>query len=137
MNTGTTAQHWADILELRPEVRASDGSVGELQMSLHKAVYQTVDVPYRKVENYGDITEPSPNFVGFFARVARRLGTTAEAPALFHLDQGDGRRQEPCAGWALSHGRQPGGVLRPLRATDHRLVGEGLSRTLGLSEALA
>jgi hypothetical protein len=29
-------------------------------MSLHKAVYQTVDVPYRKVENYGDITEPPP-----------------------------------------------------------------------------
>src|SRR3954465_7831033 len=38
-----------DVLERRPEVRASDGSVGELQMSLHKAVYQTVDVPYRKV----------------------------------------------------------------------------------------
>jgi hypothetical protein len=90
VKTGTTAQHWADILELRPEVRASDGSVGELQMSLHKAVYQTVDVPYRKVENYGDITEPTPNLVGFFARVARRLGTTAEAPALFHLDQGMG-----------------------------------------------
>src|SRR5207302_4048043 len=70
--------------------RASDGSVGELQMSLHKAVYQTVDVPYRKVEYYGDITEPTPNLVGFFARVARRLGTTADAPALFHLDQGMG-----------------------------------------------
>jgi hypothetical protein len=85
-----SAQHWADTLELRPEVRASDGSVGELQMSLHKAVYQTVDVPYRKVEYYGDITEPTPSLVGFFARVARRLGTTADAPALFHLDQGMG-----------------------------------------------
>lgn len=59
-------------------------------MSLHKAVYQTVDVPYRKVEYYGDITEPTPNLVGFFARVARRLGTAADAPALFHLDQGMG-----------------------------------------------
>src|SRR3954466_5880756 len=83
-------EHWADALELRPEVRASDGSVGELQMSLHKAVYQTVDVPYRKVDYYGDITEPTPNLVGFFARVARRLGTNADAPALFHLDQGMG-----------------------------------------------
>ncbi|MER6590345.1 DUF499 domain-containing protein [Micromonospora purpureochromogenes] len=88
--TATTAPHWADVLELRPEVRASDGSIGELQMSLYKAVYQTIDVPYRKVGYYGDITEPTPNLVGFFARVARRLGTGADAPALFHLDQGMG-----------------------------------------------
>jgi hypothetical protein len=47
MSTGTVP-HWVDVLSLRPEVTASDGSVGELQMSLHKAVYQTVDVPYRK-----------------------------------------------------------------------------------------
>lgn len=90
MTSTNTPQHWANVLELRQEVRASDGSVGELQMSLHKAVYQTVDVPYRKVGYYGDITEPTPNLVGFFARVARRLGTTADAPALFHLDQGMG-----------------------------------------------
>ena len=50
--------HWADLLALRPEVTSSDGSVGELQMSLHKAVYQTVDVPYRDVSYYADITEP-------------------------------------------------------------------------------
>ncbi|WP_432106023.1 DUF499 domain-containing protein [Streptomyces sp. bgisy091] len=85
-----TASHWADVLTLRAEVTASDGSVGELQMSLHKAVYQTVDVPYRKVEYYGDITQPTPNLVGFFSRVARRLGTDAETTALFHLDQGMG-----------------------------------------------
>ncbi|RIW43218.1 DUF499 domain-containing protein, partial [Micromonospora endophytica] len=88
--TAAHTPHWADFLELRPEVRTSDGSIGELQMSLHKAVYQTVDVPYRKVEYYGDITEPTPNLVGFFSRVARRLGTEADAPALFHLDQGMG-----------------------------------------------
>ncbi|MEA5365410.1 DUF499 domain-containing protein [Amycolatopsis sp., V23-08] len=90
MTTRKPAAHWADVLQLRPEVRTSDGSIGELQMSLHKAVYQTVDVPYRKVVYYGDITEPTPNLTGFFARVARRLGTDAEAPALFHLDQGMG-----------------------------------------------
>lgn len=90
MTNSSTVQHWADVLNLRPEVRASDGSVGDLQMSLYKAVYQTVDVPYRKVDYYGDITEPTPNLVGFFARVARRLGTSADAPALFHLDQGMG-----------------------------------------------
>ena len=34
--------HWANVLNLRDEVRRTDGSVGELQMSLAKAVYQTV-----------------------------------------------------------------------------------------------
>ncbi|MGD1225784.1 DUF499 domain-containing protein [Streptomyces krungchingensis] len=90
MNAHPIMKHWADILSLRPEVRASDGSVGELQMSLHKAVYQTVDVPYRKVDYYVDITQPTPNLIGFFGQVARRLGTSGEATALFHLDQGMG-----------------------------------------------
>src|SRR4051794_15130780 len=85
-----TIPHWADVLALRDEVVASDGSVGELQMSLHKAVYQTVDVPYRKLDYYVAITQPTPNLVGFFARVARRLGTDADSTALFHLDQGMG-----------------------------------------------
>jgi hypothetical protein len=88
--TPGSVPHWADVLPLRSEVTASDGSVGELQMSLHKAVYRTVDVPYRKVDYYVDITQPTPNLVGFFARVARRLGTDADATALFHLDQGMG-----------------------------------------------
>ena len=88
--TSSTVPHWADVLTIRPEVAGSDGSIGELQMSLHKAVYQTVDVPYRKVDYYVDITQPTPNLVGFFARVARRLGTAADAAALFHLDQGMG-----------------------------------------------
>ena len=82
--------HWADVLTLRDEVRTSDGSVGELQMSLHKAVYQTVVVPYRQVDYYVDITQPTPSLVGFFGRVARRLGGDADCTALFHLDQGMG-----------------------------------------------
>jgi hypothetical protein len=59
-------------------------------MSLHKAVYQTVDVPYRRPDYYVDITQPTPALVGFFARVARRLGSNQESTALFHLDQGMG-----------------------------------------------
>jgi len=86
----TDTPHWADVLALRAEVAGSDGSVGELQMSLHKAVYQMVDVPYRKVDYYVDITQPTPNLTGFYARVARRLGTNNDATALFHLDQGMG-----------------------------------------------
>ena len=82
--------HWTEALTLRPEVLASDGGVGELQMSLHKAVYQTVDVPYRDVAYYSDITQPTPNLIGFFSRVARRLGSKSESTALYHLDQGMG-----------------------------------------------
>ena len=83
--------HWADVLTLRDEVRQSDGSVGELQMSLAKAVYQTVPVPYAKCEYYADITQPTPLLVGFLGKVARRLGVKGlEAQACFHLDQGMG-----------------------------------------------
>jgi hypothetical protein len=45
------APPWTDVLAMRPEVSDSEGRVGELQMSLHKAVYQTVDVPYRRVDH--------------------------------------------------------------------------------------
>jgi hypothetical protein len=85
-----TMPSWTALLTLRPEVVASDGGVGDLQMSLHKAVYQTVEVPYRDVGYYADITQPTPNLVGFFSRVARRLNNAGEAVALYHLDQGMG-----------------------------------------------
>jgi hypothetical protein len=85
-----TMPSWTELLKLRPEVVASDGGVGELQMSLHKAVYQTVNVPYRDVGYYAEITQPTPNLVGFFAQIARRLANAGEAVALYHLDQGMG-----------------------------------------------
>ncbi|MDQ6893719.1 MAG: DUF499 domain-containing protein [Acidobacteriota bacterium] len=85
-----TVRNWTDLLTLRPEVIASDGGVGELQMSLHKAVYQTSDVPYRDVGYFAEITEPTPNLIGFFSRLARRLANAGEAVALYHLDQGMG-----------------------------------------------
>lgn len=90
MSTSTTP-HWADVLRLRDEVRATDGSVGELQMSLAKAVYQTVPVPYAMCEYYTDITQPTPLLVGFLGRVARRLGIPGlDSQSCFHLDQGMG-----------------------------------------------
>jgi len=83
--------HWTDVLTLRDEVRLTDGSVGELQMSLAKAIYQTVPVPYARCGYYTDITQPTPLLVGFLGRVARRLGVLGvEAHACFHLDQGMG-----------------------------------------------
>lgn len=83
--------HWADILTLREEVRRTEGSVGELQMSLAKALYQTVPVPYAQCAYYTEITQPTPLLVGFLGRVARRLGVQGvQAQACFHLDQGMG-----------------------------------------------
>lgn len=83
--------HWADTLALRDEVRLTDGSIGDLQMSLTKAVYQTVPVPYANCSYYTDITQPTPLLVGFLARIARRLGVKGVAAhACFHLDQGMG-----------------------------------------------
>lgn len=86
----TTVPHWADVLQVRPEVRSTDGAVGELQMSLHKVAYGSVDVPYRKAAYYSEITQPTPSLIGFLGTVARRLGAQSEARALFHLDQGMG-----------------------------------------------
>jgi len=87
----TRPARWTEVLHLRDEVRHTDGSVGELQMSLAKAVYQTVPVPYAKCGYFTDITQPTPKLVGFLGRVARRLGVHGvDATACFHLDQGMG-----------------------------------------------
>ncbi len=102
----TDVKCWADVLRLRDEVVATDGSVGELQMSLSKAVYQTVAVPYAKVDYYADITQPTPKLVGFLGRVARRLGVNGlESQACFHLDQGmGGGKSHALVGlWHLVH----------------------------------
>lgn len=50
MTAPANVTHWSGVLPLRDEVRLTDGSVGELQMSLAKAVYQTVLVPYTRCE---------------------------------------------------------------------------------------
>ena len=85
-----SSRNWTSVLTVRPEVVASDGGVGDLQMSLHRAVYQTAKAPYQDVAYYGDITQPTPNLVGFFGRIARRLSGAQEPIALYHLDQGMG-----------------------------------------------
>lgn len=87
----TGAVYWADILSLRGEVIASEGRIGDLQMSLYSAVYADRVVEYRQPDYYSDITEPTAGLVGFMATIARRLGGygTGEQ-ALFHLDQGMG-----------------------------------------------
>ena len=74
--------HWADVLELRPEVVQRRGHADGLQMSLYKAVYQTTDVPYRDAGYWCDITEPTTKLVEFMAEIARHLGGAGGAGQL-------------------------------------------------------
>lgn len=92
----STVRHWADVLELRPEVVARRGHAEGLQMSLYEAVYQTTDVPYRDATYWCDITEPTTKLVEFMADIARHLagagvaGQLLSGTSLYHLDQGMG-----------------------------------------------
>lgn len=128
--------NWAERLELRDEVVASDGSVGELQMSLGKVVYQTVDVPYRKASYWCDITEPTDTMVGVFASVARRLwsSSSADATALFQFAQGmGGGKSHALVGmWHMAHDPQTfftSGVGQRVTAT-----AQAGGRTLGIGD---
>ncbi len=88
--------HWADVLELRPEVVQRHGQAQGLQMSLYEAAYQTADVPYREASYWCDITEPTTKLVEFMAEITRLLagaglaGEMFDGNRLFHLDQGMG-----------------------------------------------
>ncbi|MGA3354895.1 MAG: DUF499 domain-containing protein [Acidimicrobiales bacterium] len=93
----TVVDHWASVLELRPEVVARRGHAEGLQMSLYDAVYQTSDVPYHVATYWCDITEPTTKLVEFMAEICRQLaGGNVEGEllpggdSLFHLDQGMG-----------------------------------------------
>ena len=92
----TAVAHWADALQLRPEVLARHGHAEGLQMSLYDAVYQTTDVPYRDATYWCDITEPTTKLVEFMAEIACQLadsgldGELFGGDSLFHLDQGMG-----------------------------------------------
>ena len=93
----TTVEHWAEVLQLRPEVLQRHGHAQGLQMSLYEAVYQTTDVPYREASYWCDITEPTDKLVEFMANVTRQLGAApldgqllGVGDSLFHLDQGMG-----------------------------------------------
>ena len=94
--TGTSAPWW-QVVELREEVRASDGAIDDVQMSLHNGVFGTDGVgagrtPYADAGYYGDITHPTGSLVELMARVAVRLGVpgSTQTSALWRLDQAMG-----------------------------------------------
>ncbi len=93
---GTSAPWW-QVVELREEVRASDGAIDDVQMSLHDAVFGKEGVgagrtPYADAGYYGDITHPTGSLVELMARVAVRLGVpgSTQTSALWRLDQAMG-----------------------------------------------
>ena len=94
--TNTIAPWW-DVIHLRDEVKASDGAIDDVQMSLHDAVFGTEGVgagrtPYADAGYYGDITHPTGSLVEFMARIAVRLGVpgSTQTSALWRLDQAMG-----------------------------------------------
>jgi hypothetical protein len=108
----TTIAHWADVIELRPEVVARRGHAEGLQMSLYDAVYQTSDVPYRDAVYWCDITEPTTRLTEFLAEIWRQLsGASIEGQlfaggdSLFHLDQGmgGGKSHALVGAWHMAH----------------------------------
>ena len=55
---------WWDVIHLRDEIKASDGAIDDVQMSLHDAVFGTEGVgagrtPYADAGYYGDIPHPT------------------------------------------------------------------------------
>ena len=91
----TQVTPWWDVLKLRAEIAHSSGSVDDVQMSLFRAVHETVnDRPaYADANYYGEITHPSPLFTDLVAKVAVRLGggeNYTRARALWRLDQAMG-----------------------------------------------
>lgn len=86
---------WWDEVELRDEITSSAGTVGDVQMSLFRAVHGTAGQQplYADPGYYGEITHPSPNLVWLMGTVAARLGggpAGEQLDALVRLDQGLG-----------------------------------------------
>lgn len=103
----TTLPNWAEELTLRDEVLASDGSVGELQMSLGKVVYKTDAVPYAKADYWCEITEPTDSMVNIFTDVALRLwgpdGLDIVALRQFYQGMGGGKSHTLTGMWHMAH----------------------------------
>ncbi len=99
--------NWAEDLALRDEVMASDGSVGELQMSLGKVVYKTAAVPYAKADYWCEITEPTDSMVNIFTDVALRLwgpdGLDIVALRQFYQGMGGGKSHTLTGMWHMAH----------------------------------
>lgn len=82
-------------MQLRDEVRAGQGRIDDVQMSLHDAVFGKAGgatVPYESAVYYGEITHPAGSLVALMAQIVLRLGVpdSNQARAVWRLDQAMG-----------------------------------------------
>ncbi|MYB43816.1 MAG: DUF499 domain-containing protein [Acidimicrobiia bacterium] len=136
-----TAAPWWEVIELRAEVKASDGAIDDVQMSLHDAVFGKEGIgagrtPYAEAGYYGDITHPTGSLVELMARVAVRLGVpgSTQTSALWRLDQamGGGKSHGLIGLWHLAAHPEElsrSDLGREVFATAESIAGRGNIRT--------
>ena len=87
-----TMTPWWETISLRDEVTSGAGQIDDVQMSLFKAMQDTV--PYSRASYYGEITHPTADLVDLMSKIAVRLGVegqgSEQAKAVWRLDQGMG-----------------------------------------------
>lgn len=86
---------WWKTMQLREEVRAGQGRIDDVQMSLHDAVFGKAGgatVPYNSAAYYGEITHPAGSLVALMTQIVLRLGVqdSTLARAVWRLDQAMG-----------------------------------------------
>lgn len=86
---------WWKTMQLRDEVRAGQGRIDDVQMSLHDAVFGKAGgarVPYESAAYYGEITHPAGSLVALMTQIVLRLGVqdSNRARAVWRLDQAMG-----------------------------------------------
>lgn len=91
----STITPWWQTMQLREEVRAGQGRIDDVQMSLHGAVFGNAGgnpVPYASASYYGEITHPAGSLVALMSQIVLRLGVQDSnlARAVWRLDQAMG-----------------------------------------------
>ncbi len=86
---------WWKTMQLREEVKAGQGRIDDVQMSLHDAVFGKAggaNVPYENAAYYGEITHPAGSLVALMTQIVLRLGVQDSnmARAVWRLDQAMG-----------------------------------------------
>lgn len=101
---------WWKTMQLREEVRAGQGRIDDVQMSLHDAVFGKAGgatVPYESAAYYGEITHPAGSLVALMTQIVLRLGVQDSnlARAVWRLDQamGGGKSHGLIGLWHLSN----------------------------------
>jgi Protein of unknown function (DUF499) len=100
----TSVTPWWKVLKLRKEILGASGQLGEVRMSLFRAVHGMGGdrPPYADARYYGEITHPTERLIDLLAEIAVRTGggdDYLKARAVTKLDQGmGGGKSHACIG---------------------------------------